>query len=143
MSLQEADHCGVEELVAASNGVGRVTSSPREGHLGVACIKGQWWKIFVASFELVASFKGPLRCSSVLGAALRELVASSNQKLARESVIASRGSMSCQEAAGLRVQLMVASAYGGKIFIATFEEPKSKCDDLRPIELPRRGCRRQ
>ena len=46
-----SDHCGVEELVAASNGAGRVTSSPREGHLGVACNKGRWWKIFVASFE--------------------------------------------------------------------------------------------
>ena len=51
MSLQEADYCGVEELVTASNGAGRVTSSPREGHLGVACIKGRWWKIIVASFE--------------------------------------------------------------------------------------------
>ena len=51
MSLQDADNCGVEELVAASNRGGRVTSSPREGHLGVASIKGRWWKIFVASFE--------------------------------------------------------------------------------------------
>ena len=46
LSRQEADHCGVEELVAASSEAGRVTSSPREGHLGVACIKGQWWKNF-------------------------------------------------------------------------------------------------
>jgi len=41
----------VEELVAASSGVGRANSSPREGHLGVAYIKGQWLKIFVAAFE--------------------------------------------------------------------------------------------
>ena len=38
--FKEADHCGVKELVAASNGAGCVTSSPREGHLGVACTKG-------------------------------------------------------------------------------------------------------
>ena len=42
VSRQEADHCGVEELVTSSSEAGRVTSSPREGHLGVACIKGQW-----------------------------------------------------------------------------------------------------
>ena len=44
LSRQEADHCSVEELVAASSVAGRVASLPREGHLGVACIKGRWWK---------------------------------------------------------------------------------------------------
>ena len=62
------------------------------------------------------------RCSSLLiGVARRpeksSVVASSNQKLARSSVIASRGSMSCHEATGLRVQLMVASQQDSSLVV--------------------------